>query len=133
MTATYDLTTNPGKIRLNTFGDDTDNPIFQDEELQAFFDQEIHLKLACARVLEVVASRQAYILKVITNMGLSTNGAALAAEFRAQAKQLRDQVKDEQAAQDAASDETGFDWAETIVDQNTFEGVVLNNIRRSLL
>lgn len=131
MPATYDLTTNPGKIRLNTFGDDTDNPIFQDEELQAFFDQELHVKLACARVLEVVAVRQAYILKVITNLGLTTNGAALAAEFRAQAKQLRDQVKDEQTAQDAASDETGFDWAEMVVDGNTLQDVVLNDLRRT--
>lgn len=133
MTATYDLTTNTGKMRLNTFGDDSENPIFQDEELQAFLDQEVHLKLACARVLEVVASRQAYILKVITNMGLSTNGAALAAEFRAQAKALRDQVKEEQAAQDAASDATGFDIAEMVVDQNTLEDVILGSIKRSNL
>lgn len=131
MTATYDLTTDTGKMRLNTFGDDSENPIFQDEELQAFLDQEVHLKLACARVLEVVASRQAYILKVITNMGLSTNGAALAAEFRAQAKALRDQVKEEQAAQDAASDATGFDIAEMVVDQNTLEDVILGSIKRS--
>jgi hypothetical protein len=133
MTVSYDLTTDVGKVRLNTFGDDTGNPIFQDEELQAFIDQEVHIKLACARVLMVVASRQAYILKVITNMGLSTNGAALAAEFRAQAKALRDEVKDEQAAQDAATDETGFDIAEMVVDQNTLEDVILNDIRRSSL
>lgn len=129
MTATYDLTTDTGKIRLNTFGDDTDNPIFQDEELQAFFDQEqSNVKLACARVLNVVASRQAYILKVITNMGLTTNGAALAAEFRAQAKQLREEAAAEQNV--STDDDTGFAIAEMVVDDNTYADVVLNNIKR---
>src|ERR1051325_11051243 len=133
MTATYILTTNEGKIRLNTFGDDTDNPIFQDEELLAFYAQEGHIKLAAARVLMVVAARQAYLLKVITNMGLSTNGAALAAEFRAQAKALRDEVKQEQSDIDAANDETGFDIAGWNMpeDDTAYKDIILNDLLRS--
>lgn len=123
MSATYDLTTIVGMIRLNTFGDDSDNPIFQDDELTAFYVQETHVKLASARVLEVVGSREAYIQKVITNMGLTTNGAALSAEFRAQAKALRDQVQQEQAAIDAANDAIGFDIGEMVVDENYSEAI----------
>jgi len=121
MTATYDLTTNIGKIRLNTFLDDTDNPIFQDEELQALYDQEGHIKLAAARVYSIVAGREALIQKVITNMGLTTDGAKLGTEFRAQAKALRDEVKQEQADQDSASDATGWDIGEMVVDENYTE------------
>lgn len=125
MTVTYDLTTPIGQIRLNTFGDDTDNPIFQDEELTAFYTQEqSRVKLACARVLNVVASRQAYILKVITNMGLTTNGAALAAEFRAQAAQLRKEDAEDQMT--ATDDDTGFAIAEWAVDDNAFSDIVWN-------
>lgn len=131
MTATYDLTTVVGKIRLNTFGDDTDNPIFADEELTAFYTQEqSNVKLACARVLNVVAARQAYILKVISNMGLTTNGAVLAAEFRAQATQLRREAAEEISAGVADSDPTGFDIAEWVVDDNTLRDVVLNSAIR---
>lgn len=127
--APYDVTTTIGKIRLNTFGDDTDTPIFTDEELQAFYEQEhSNVKLAAARVLNVVASRQAYILKVITNLGLSTNGAALAAEFRAQAKQLREEAASD--ANVATDDDTGFEIAEMVVDDNTYADVVLNSIKR---
>lgn len=131
MTATYDLTTIPGKIRLNTFGDDTDNAIFSDEELQAFYDQELHIKLACARVYMVVAGREAYIQKVQTNLGLTTNGAALAAEFRQLARGLRDEVKQEQADQDSANDETGFDIAEMTVDAATTLEIIHNNRLRT--
>lgn len=113
MTASYVLTTPEGMIRLNTFGDDTDNAIFQDEELLAFYAQEqYHVMLASARVLEVVASRQAYILKVITNLGLSTDGAKLSAEFRALAKQIRDQVANPTAIPEGT--ETYFDIAEQV-------------------
>ena len=128
MTSTYDLTTIPGQIRLNTFGDDSDNPIFQDEELQAFYDQEQNrIKLACARVLNVVAARQAYILKVQTNMGLTTNGAQLAAEFRAQAKQLRDEDAYDQAT--LTDDDTGFDIAQWAVDDPSYREIVINSAR----
>jgi hypothetical protein len=132
MTATYDLTTDVGKIRLNTFGDDTGNPIFSNEELQAYYDQEGHVKLAAARVLLVVASRELFIQKVMTNMGLTTDGAKLADSFRALAKTLKDEVKEEQAAQDAANDETGWDSAEINVDQNTATDIWLNARSRLL-
>lgn len=116
MTATYDLTTDIGKVRLNTFGDDTDNAIFTDEEISAFLTQETHVKLAAARLLLVVASREAFILKVQTNMGLTTDGAKLATEFRALAKTLKDEVAAEEAAAVQASSDDGFDVAEMAVD-----------------
>jgi len=132
MTATYDLTTPVGKIRLNTFGDDTDNPIFSDNELQVFFDQEGHIKLAAARVYLVVAGREALIQKVQTNMGLTTDGAKLADAFRQLAKTLKDEVKEEQAAEDAANDATGWDSAEINVDTNTATDIWLNARSRLL-
>ena len=132
MTATYDTTTITGKIRLNTFGDDSNNPLFSDEELQAFYDQELHVKLAAARVLLVVASRELFIQKVMTNMGLTTDGAKLADSFRALAKTLKDEVKEEQASQDAANDETGWDSAQINVDTNTAIAIYLNARSRLL-
>lgn len=107
----YDLTTNEGLIRLNTFQQlDAADPLFQDEELAALYTQEGHVKLAAARVLEIVAQREVWVQKVIKLLSLSTNGAAVAAELRAQAQTLRDQVV-------TAADATGnFDIAEWVVN-----------------
>lgn len=127
MAATYDLTTDVGKIRLNTFGDDTDNAIFSDEEIGALITQEGHIKLAAARLYLIVAGKEAYIQKVITNMGLTTNGAALAAEFRQLAKTLKDEVREEQALTDLANDDPGFDVIEMAVDGATTVEILWNN------
>ena len=69
------------------------NAIFTDEEITAFLnmnDNEIFR--AAASALEVIASNQTYVLKYVTNNGLTTNGPAVAADLRTAARNLRDQA-----------------------------------------
>lgn len=59
MTVTYDLSTTTGKIRL-IIGDKTiSDPVFTDEELEAFFDAEGSINLAAAAALEAWAAQYA--------------------------------------------------------------------------
>lgn len=112
---TYELTTNVGLIRLNTFQQiDRADPLFQDEEIAALYLQEgSNIKKASARVLEITAQREAFIQKVIKLLSLSTDGAKLAAEFRAQAALLRSQADNEGAT---AEDTQLFDIAEQVYE-----------------
>lgn len=113
MSYTYVLTTPAGMIRLNTFQEtDIEDPLFQDEEINALYIQErSSVKRASARLLEIVAAREVFIQKVIKLLALSTNGAAVAAELRAQAQQLREQADTEDAIG------TGlFDTAEQVLN-----------------
>ena len=102
MTFTYDPTTILGKVRkyaqdtgsrdpLGTTVINTANAIFTDAEIQGFLDDNGNdVYAAAADALEIVAANQAYVLKVITNNGLSTNGPAVSAALRATAQQWRD-------------------------------------------
>lgn len=119
----YDLGTPVGLIRLNTFQQlDKPDPLFQDEELTALYLQEQStIKLAAARVLEIVATREAWIQKVIKLLSLTTDGTKLAAEFRAQAAALRAQAASEVSTGD---DGATFDIAEQIFDNFTLREYV---------
>jgi len=69
----------------------TANAIFTDLEIQGFFDDNSSdVYAAAADALEIIAANQAYVLKVISNNGLTTNGPAVAAALRATAQQWRD-------------------------------------------
>lgn len=71
---------------------DPDNRIFSDSEIQDFLDLEAgHVKPAAAAALLAIAVNEALVLKVITTRNLTTDGAKLAAELRAGAKDLRAQ------------------------------------------
>jgi len=90
---TYDLSTSIGKVRLNCQDTSEANAIFDDAEIQAFLDQNAaNIFLAAADALDIIASNQSYILKAISNNGLTTNGPAVAADLRAHAKVLRAKV-----------------------------------------
>lgn len=107
MTFTYDVTTDRGKTRLLCTDTVSANAIFTDAEVDAFLGlNDSEPLLAAAMALDQMASKQAYVLKVITNNGLSTNGASVAAALRAQAQALRDQYDT------VSSTFCGFDWAE---------------------
>ena len=93
MTFTYLLTTPIGKVRLNCQDTKVDNAIFEDDEIQAFLDQNNQsIFLAAADALDTIASNQSYVLKVISNNGLSTNGPAVASDLRMHARTLREKV-----------------------------------------
>lgn len=90
MTFTYDPTTALGKTRLYAQDTVSANAIFSDEEIAAFLTiNGNNVFLAAADALDIIAANQAYVLKVITNNGLSTNGPAVAAALRETAKQWR--------------------------------------------
>lgn len=91
MTFTYDLTTDRGKVRLYAQDTTAANAIFSDDEIDAFLlanSNDVYASAADA--LEIIAANQAYVLKVITNNGLTTNGAQVAAALRATAAQWRE-------------------------------------------
>lgn len=109
MTATYDLSTDIGKIRLYCLDRDIADPVFTDEELQAFLTQEGDVKLAAAAALDFIAGDMAMVLRITTDsaIGYSVNGVAAAAELRARSAALRKEVEDGGAAGGT------FDVAET--------------------
>lgn len=58
MTATYDLSTNNGKLRLSIGDTDTSDTVFTDEELAIFLDGA-SLNMAAAAAMEAWASKYA--------------------------------------------------------------------------
>lgn len=93
MVFTYDPTTVLGKTRLYAQDTVTANAIFTDEELNAFLTiNGNNVFLAAADALDIIAANQAYVLKVISNNGLSTNGPAVAASLRETAKTWREKA-----------------------------------------
>lgn len=69
----------------------TDPPdrLFTDEQIEAFLDLEGGVKCAAAAALGAIAVSEALVSKVIRTLDLATDGAKLAAELRARAKELR--------------------------------------------
>lgn len=124
MSFTYDTTTSRGQVRLIIGDTDTvtaANQIFSDAEIDAFLSMEGSVvKLAAACALEAIASKQAYIQKVITVGDLKTDGAKLAAEFRAQAAGLRAQVEDQPA----------YDWLEQSVTPAVTTEIIIKDAMR---
>jgi hypothetical protein len=91
-----DPTTDIGMVRLLITDVDSDNPLFTDGEITAFLALENGVvKLAAASALETIARSEVLISKKITTQDLSTDGPAVAAELRAQAKALREQARQE--------------------------------------
>lgn len=109
MVFSYDLKTDAGRVRLLIPDRSEAEPLFQDEELQAFIDLEGSVKSAAALALETAASDQAMVLKVIRLLDLQTDGARVAEALLKRAESLR--------AQDAAAEVDGLiDIAEMVVD-----------------
>lgn len=114
MVATYSpgSGTNRDRVRLLTTDTDTTNPIFQDAEIEDFLALEgDDVRLAAAQALDVIASSEALVLKVMKLLDLQTDGAKVADALRAHAKELRRQVAE------GYGDMAGmFDIAEMPVD-----------------
>lgn len=90
MTFTYDLSSLTGQTRLYSQDTVADNAIFSDEEIQVFItNNDNNVYAAASDALEIIAANQAYVLKVIENNGLKTDGAATAAALRASAANFR--------------------------------------------
>lgn len=131
MSFTYDLNTDIGKVRWRIGDKYVDNVIFDDEEIEvALLFEENNVKRAAAQCLETIAADQVLVLKVIKTLQLTTDGAKVAAELRANAKLLRDQAEIDAALPE---DDATFDIAEQVVDVFSLREKLAKEYQRSSL
>ena len=110
MAFTYDLSTDVGKVRLLIMDNQSGAYLFEDAEITQFVSFEnANIKRGAALALETMASNDAYVLKMITLLDLTTNGPAVSRELRARAADLRSQADRE----DTYTDGGAFDVAGT--------------------
>ena len=95
MPATYDPTTDRGKVRLLIPDSDVTAGVvvFQDADIDAFLELEgDNVRRAAAQALDTIAASEALVQKVIKTMDVQTDGAKLAEALMKRAKALRDQA-----------------------------------------
>ena len=92
--------------------------IFNDAEIDAHLSRNDDAPLlAAAAGADAIGASELMIQKVITILDLKTDGAKVAAEWRAKAIQWRELYESGQAADDEALDVLeAFDWAEIAYD-----------------
>lgn len=99
MAFTYDLTSERGQVRLLITDTDSDNPIFEDEEIDFFLSNTAvdgnDVNLAGAKALETIAASEALVQKKIKLLDLTTDGPAVAKSLREAAALLREQSESE--------------------------------------
>lgn len=129
MAFTTDVTTDIGKVRLLIFDRNVSYPIFQDADINAFLSIEgASIKRAVALALETIGTSELLIQKVIRNLNLQTDGAALSRELRLKAKEYRDQADKDEAF---SSSDGLFDWAEHVYNPASERERLVNEILRS--
>jgi hypothetical protein len=105
MTFTYDVTTDPGKVRLLLNDVDEATSVFDDAEIEAFLALEgDSVKRAAAQAIDTNATNEALASKVIKDHDLTTDGAKLADAMRKHAASLRTQADQDDEAADAGFD-----------------------------
>ena len=109
MAFTVDYGTDVGKVRLLISDISSDDPIFQDDAVQAFIDMALdgNVKRAAASALLTIAVNEVLVQKRIKILDLSTDGPAEAEVLRKLATQLRSEADEEEV-------DGAFDWAEMI-------------------
>ena len=126
MTFTYNVSTDIGRVRLLIGDTEEANAIFEDDEIEVFLSLNDGVKRSAGGALDVIASNQALVLKVIRTLDLSTDGAATARALREHANQLRDE-----AAETDAGEEGGlFDYAEMVTNAFTARQRLRNQLLR---
>jgi len=127
-TFTYDLDSadstllNISYIRNRIRDIDASFPIFVDAEVKAFLVMEgFNLKRTAALALETIAADEVQVQKVIKILQLSTDGAKVAAELRANARLLRDQADNEALTEGAT-----FGIAEWVVDDFSYRDILIS-------
>lgn len=105
---------------------DPNGEVFNPSQIQQLLDLERGIvKLAAARALGIIATSEALLAKVIKDGDLATDGAKLAAELRAQAKELRDSHAAEGA--DGTSEESTSYFGITNIGADATHGPELVN------
>lgn len=88
-----DYTTPAGQVRLLIPDVDAANLLFSDDQITAFLAMETdNVRLAAAAALDVAASSEVMVSKVIRTQDLQTDGSKVSAELRARAATLREQA-----------------------------------------
>jgi hypothetical protein len=129
-TFTYDITTPTaiGLVRLRINDKYAENIIFYDEEIAAALVlEDNNIKRASAFCLETIAADEVLVQKVIKTLQLTTDGAKVAAELRANAKLLRDQADREAATPE---EDATFDIAEWNVNPFSVGEILFNAYER---
>jgi len=124
---TLDETTDIGAVRMIIQDKDIEQALFSDAAIMKLLSLNgDDIRLASAAALDIMASNQAMILKVIRLLDISTDGAAVARTLREHANQLRE---DAQLA-DAGEEGGLFDYAEIVTNAFTARERVRNQILR---
>lgn len=108
-----DYSTDVGQVRLLVADTDPASQLLNDPQIEALISMEGSVKRAAAQALDVIASSEALVSKVISMNGLSIDGTKVAAELRSRASELRRQLDDGDG-----DDSVGFD----IVDFDRHRG-----------
>lgn len=87
-----DYSTDVGRVRLLIPDTDDQIALLIDPQIDALLDMEGSVKLAAAAALEIIASSEVLVSKVIKTQDISTDGAKVATELRSRAATLRQQV-----------------------------------------
>lgn len=123
---TIDYTGAAGQVRLLIADVDETKFVFDDDQLAAFLSLNLNnVRLAAAQALDVIATSETLVAKVMTTLDVTTDGAKVAEALRAQATELRRQVSE---GVDGGGD---FDIAEMVVDPFTARQRIFDEFLRN--
>jgi hypothetical protein len=125
MAFTLDYATGRGKVRLLISDIDKDNPIFEDDAIDAFITiaQDGNVKRAASTALVVIATNEVLVQKRIKLLELQTDGPAEATALMKMAAVYKQEAEEEETI-------GAFDWAEMVLDTPTYTERVSKEILR---
>ncbi len=126
MAFTFVLSTDRGKVRL-LIPDRVDiGHLFEDDEIDAFLAMETDVRRSTALALETIASDQAMVLKVMSLLDLTTDGAKVSDALLKRAAALRVQAEEAEAAEDGGA----FDVIEMVPNMFAYRERIYNEALR---
>lgn len=129
MSISFDPTTPIGQVRLLSADFDLEGGvIFNDESYSAFLNlNNQSIRLAAAQALDVVATNEVIVQKVIKILDLRTDGKSVQMALKQQADELRRQEYE------GSGDMVGyFDYAEQVLDAFTARQRAVNEWLRTI-
>lgn len=124
---TLDETTDIGAVRMIIQDMDVEQAMFSDAGITKLLSMNgDDVRLAAAAALDIMASSQAMILKVIRTLDLSTDGASVARALREHAAQLREDAEKADGGEEGGL----FDYAEIVTNAFTARQRIWNQTLR---